>query len=91
MRPHSTQADRTLSLHLLGIMVLRLFKANLDDTKSSTSAAYGGFATNQTVVEPFGQKKRSGRPIYDSRATFIPRAPKLKSVVLVDHELGIKL
>jgi len=90
MRPHSTQAGRTHSHHLLGIIVLRLFKANLDDAKSSTSAAYGGFATNQQWLNRLA-KKKSGRPIYDSRATFIPRAPKLKNVVLVDHELGIKL
>ena len=46
-RPHSTEADRTRSLHLLGIMVRRLWGDNLNDVNSLTSEHYGGFPTKQ--------------------------------------------
>jgi hypothetical protein len=45
--PGSTEAARTRSLHLLIVLVRRLFGGNLDDVNVLTSMSFGGFPTKQ--------------------------------------------
>jgi len=46
-KPHSTEGARTRSLHLLSIMVHRLFGPGMLDVRVLTSKSFGGFPTRQ--------------------------------------------
>jgi hypothetical protein len=46
-KPHSTEGDRTRSLHLLTVMVHRLFGAGLVDVRVLTCHSFGGFPCRQ--------------------------------------------
>jgi len=46
-KPHSTEGDRTRSLHLLTVMVHRLFGAGMVDVRVLTCHSFGGFPCRQ--------------------------------------------
>ena len=48
-KPHSTEGDRTRKLHLLGLLIRRLFGKNLHDTGVLASQFFAGFPTRQLL------------------------------------------